>query len=111
MKATIKEIWIGSEIKGPIVGGTLEMNDNTDVFVTFTDNTRFVASFFTYENIEHLRQKNKRTGECLTGRYFWSSDMIIIDKINRKEITEIIHHLIKEDEFEWVFDKVSDEEE
>jgi hypothetical protein len=111
MKNAIKDIWIESEVKGPIIGGTLETNDNSDVIVTFTDKTRYIASFFTYANIEYLRQKNKRTGECLNGKYFWASDMIIVDSINRKEITEIINDLIKDTLFEDVFDRISDEEE
>jgi len=111
MNTVIKNIWIETEVKGTIINGTPEINDNSDVIITFKDNTRFIASFFTYTNIEYLRQKNKRTGECLDGRYFWASDIIIVDKINRKEITEIIQHLIEENEFESIFDKISDEEE
>ena len=37
--------------------------------------------------------------------------MIIVDRINRKEITEIIEHLTKSYEFECVFDKILAEEE
>ena len=111
MNKTIEDIWIGTELKGTIINGTPEINDNTDMIVTFTDGTRYVATFFTYANIEYLRQKNKRTGECLNGRYFWASDMIIVDRINRKEITEIIEHLTKSYEFECVFDKILAEEE
>ena len=108
MKNDIKNIWIASEVHGPVIGGTAEINDNTDVIVTFNDNTRFIATFFTYENIEHLRQKNKRTGECLNGRYFWASDMIIVDRINKKEVEEIIDSLIEDDYFTLIFDKISD---
>jgi len=111
MNKKIQDIWIGTELQGTIINGTPEINDNTDVIVTFTDGTRYVATFFTYANIEYLRQKNKRTGECLDGRYFWASDMIIVDRINRKEITEIIDHLLKDHEFECVFDKILAEEE
>lgn len=105
MKQEIKEIWIESEITGAIIGGELETNDNSDIIVTFEDGTRNVASFFTYQNIEFLRQKNKRTGECLDGRFFWASDMLIVDKINRKEVEEIINHLLSENEFEYIFKK------
>ena len=110
MENRIKDIWIASEVHGPIISGTAETNDNSDVIVTFNDNTRFVASFFTYENIEHLRQKNKRTGECLDGRYFWASDMIIVDRINRKEVEEVIDSLIEDNYFTLVFNKISEED-
>lgn len=109
MQLPIKNIWIESEDKGAIIGGTEEVNDNSDVIVTFDDKSRYVATFFTYDNIEHLRQKNKQTGECLNGRFFWASDMIIIERINRKEIEEIIQHLIKEEEFNSVFNQIIEE--
>ncbi|WP_445711949.1 hypothetical protein [Flavobacterium sp.] len=106
MKKEIKKIWIESEIKGPIIGGTLETNDNSDVIITFSDDTQFIATFFTYENIEMLRKKNKNTGECLNGKYFWASNMLLVDKINRKEVEEIVNHLITENEFENTFEKI-----
>lgn len=109
MQRPIKNIWIESEDKGAIIGGTEEVNDNSDVIVTFDDKSRYVATFFTYDNIEHLRQKNRQTGECLNGRFFWASDMIIIERINRKEIEEIIQHLIKEEEFNSVFNQIIEE--
>lgn len=77
--------------------------DNTDVVVEFEDGTRFWASFFTYDNINWLREKNVNTGECLNGKYFWSSDLIIVDKISRSRIEEIIKHLIKTNEFRQIF--------
>ncbi len=105
MDKQIKEIWIESEDNGAIIGGKLETNDNSDVIVTFTNDSRAIATFFTYQNIEFLRIKNKETGECLSGRFFWASDMIIVDKINRQEVEEIIYHLISEDEFDLIFKK------
>ena len=106
MKKEIKDIWIESEERGPINGGSAETNDNSDVIVTFSDQCRFVATFFTYQNIEQLRQKNKRTGECLNGKFFWASDMIIVEQIKREEIEQIINHLIIENQFEAIFAKI-----
>lgn len=103
MNKNIKNIWIETEESSVVFGGT---NNNSDVIVTFSDNTRHVATFFTYENIEFLRRKNKNTGECLNGKYFWASDMIIVDLLNRKEIIKIINHLILENEFDIVFNKI-----
>ena len=106
MNNQIKEIWIESEHKGAIVGGELETNDNSDVIVTFSDDSRAIATFFTYRNIEFLRQKNKETGEYLNGKFFWASDMFIVDKINRQEVEKIINHLISEDCFFEIFKKI-----
>ena len=59
------------------------LDDNTDVTVTFADGTPWFASFFTYANIATLTKKNKQTGECLHGRYFWAADMILVDEVSR----------------------------
>ena len=95
-KKSIKSIWIESDDHGPIVGGQKYFDDNSDVIVTFTDETKFIATFFTYDNIQTLRNKNRTTGECLNGKYFWSSDMIIIDKIDKDGIIQVIDHLLEE---------------
>ena len=47
---------------------------------------------------EGTRKKNKETGECLNAKYFWFSDILIVDKINRNEIESLINHLILENE-------------
>ena len=109
MDNQIKEIWIESEHKGAIMGGVLEVNDNSDVIVTFVDNSRAIATFFTYQNIEFLRQKNRETGDCLNGKFFWASDMIIVEKINRHEIEGIVNHLISCNEFYQIFKKITDD--
>ncbi|WP_299888814.1 hypothetical protein [uncultured Lacinutrix sp.] len=104
----IKSVWIETEEKGPIIGGTTEINDNSDVIVTFENGDKYVATFFTYENINWLRQKNQKTGECLNGKYFFVTDLILIEKLNREEILKIINHLIDEDEFFKAFNKINE---
>jgi len=83
-------------------------NDNTDVIVKFNNGDRWCASFFTYNNIGKLVEKNKRSGECLHGKYFWASDMILVDKISRERILEVIDYLCKEGEFESVFKRLTE---
>lgn len=80
-------------------------DDNTDAIVTFEDGSRWIASFFTYKNIQTLVKKNQQTGECLSGQYFRGSDMILVDECSRHRIEKVIEHLIIEDEFEMMFDK------
>jgi len=81
-------------------------DDNTDVIVTMNNNSKYVATFFTYKNIESLRRKNNKTGECFHGKYFWASDMVLIDNCSRKNIEEVIKHLINEDEFYQTFKEI-----
>lgn len=83
-------------------------NGNTDVIVEFDNKKRWVASFFTYSNISKLVEKNKITGECLNGKYFWASDMILVDEISRERIQEVIESFINEGKFESIFKVVTD---
>ncbi|HUC83102.1 MAG TPA: hypothetical protein VMR70_19490 [Flavisolibacter sp.] len=109
MNKTIKSVWIESEEKGAVVGGQAPDDDNSDVIVTFTDDSRYIATFFTYTNIERLRRKNEQTGECLSGKYFWASDMVLIDKINRESILSVVGYMIQTEEFYLAFKLLADD--
>lgn len=102
----IKEIVIESETKGAIIGGYKESNDNSDIEVILEDGRIFYATAFTFENIEWLRNKNHKTGECLSGRYFWAKNMLLVKRINRNEIEQVVEHLFRENEFESVFKRI-----
>lgn len=80
-------------------------DDNSDAIVTREDGSRWVASFFSYANISSLAQKNRRTGECLGGKYFWASDMILIDEVTRAGIEEAIQDLMASSSFETAFSR------
>ena len=97
-------LWIEAEEWAP--GHWSPADDNTDVIVTFEDASRWVATFFSYANIHPLTQKNRRTGECLAGAYFWASDMMLIDEVSRPRIEEVVHHRIQEGEFEAIFTRL-----
>jgi hypothetical protein len=55
-----------------------EEDNNTGEIVNFDDGSKWIASFFTYQNIISLSEKNKKTGECLNGQYFWASNMVLV---------------------------------
>lgn len=97
-------LWIEAEEWAP--GEWTPADDNTDVIVTFADASRWVATFLSYTNIHTLTEKNRRTGECLAGAYFWASDMILIDEVSRPRIEEVVQHLIQEGEFAVIFTRL-----
>jgi hypothetical protein len=103
MKLEITDIWIESEEKGVITKGTPEFDDNSDVIVTMKSGKRFIATFYTYQNIKSLKKKNFDSGECLSGKYFWASDMILIDVLNRAEIETVVLHLLQMEQFRSIF--------
>ncbi len=102
----VDSIWIAAEHWVP--GEWKIDNDNTDVIVTLNDKTRWAASFFTYANISTLVEKNQQTGECLSGKYFWASDMILVDEVSRARIEETIQHLLLIGEFAQIFRPADD---
>jgi hypothetical protein len=53
-----------------------------------------------------LTDKNRQTGECLSGAYFWASDMILIEEVSRPRIEEVVQHLIQEGELEAIFTRL-----
>ncbi|GAA4851586.1 hypothetical protein GCM10023310_32940 [Paenibacillus vulneris] len=106
MKNAKKLIWIEAE---EWLAGTWDYEDtNTDVIVVFSDRSKWIASFFTYRNIESTRRKNIQTGECMNGTYYWSSDMILIDLVSRERIEQVIQYLIETDSFTAVFTRYPD---
>ena len=97
----IQSIWIEAEEWVP--GEWTPDDDNTDVIVTFSGGSKWVATFFSYDNIKTISSKNQKTGECLSGRFFWATDMILIDRVTRERIEEVIIHLIDEGDFTDIF--------
>lgn len=80
-----------------------ENDDNTDVIVKFEDGSEWMATFFTYENILSASKRNEETGEFLYGNYFWASEMILVKKITRFDIEEVVKNLLSDGTFERVF--------
>jgi hypothetical protein len=101
---TISNLWLEAEQWAP--GEWIPADGNTDVIVTFDDASRWVATFFSYDNIQTLTEKNRRTVEDLAGAYFWASDMILVDNISCPRIEEAVRHLIQEGEFETIFTRL-----
>ena len=81
-------------------------DDNCDVIVEFNNGDTYIASFFTFKNIETLRKNFSTTGECMNGKFFWSSDMFIIDNLKTDNVKKVIKYLIDNNEFESVFKKL-----
>jgi hypothetical protein len=108
VKKRRKHIWIEAE---EWAEGEWNIEDvNLDVIVTLSDRSKWIASFFTYKNIQTLREKNRLTGECMLGAYYWASDMVLIDTASRERILEVIDYLLENDEFVSIFTRYPDVE-
>ncbi|MGO8746356.1 MAG: hypothetical protein ACLQNE_10230 [Thermoguttaceae bacterium] len=99
----------GQHYKIIVVAGTQGLDplrDNVDVEVVFDDGSRFVATFFTLENVQMIMDGYRQTGECSKGLYFWASDMILVRRLTRQNIAKVVGDLIGEGEFEKAFSQV-----
>ena len=84
-------------------------NCNADVHFDLPDGSRWCASFYTYQNLLHLAQKNRETGECLSGQYFYADKPVFIDRMTKERIIAVICDILAEVRNpETVFTKVSD---
>ena len=81
---------------------------NVDVEVAFADGSCWGATFFTRSNIDALFEKNRRTGECGSGLYFWATGMIIVERLDQEAIAATIDALRAEGEFKSAFDRLQD---
>ncbi|HTG92079.1 MAG TPA: hypothetical protein VL866_05810 [Pyrinomonadaceae bacterium] len=81
---------------------------NSDVIVTFDNGERWAATFFSYKNILSLAEKNRDTDECLGGKYFCATDMILADEVSRPRIEEVVREMLEQGEFKIFFARCED---
>ncbi|CAM4015298.1 hypothetical protein [Saccharibacillus endophyticus] len=76
-----------------------------DVVVTFPNSTKWISNFYTIKCIESMRKDYLMNGHCLKGAYWCaSSPIIIVDRISRDRIEQVIDELIETGGFRDLFD-------
>ncbi len=105
MKKEVLKIYLSSEKE--IQSQKSHSDLHTDVIVEMETGNKFIASFFTYQNLETLKSIHQQKGGFLNGKYFWVKGMLMVDKCNRESIELVIHDLIEEGDFYRVFRKIT----
>jgi len=82
-------------------------DDNVDVRVRLADGRIYFATFFTLSCIRRLMASYRDTGECDGGKYFWSSNMIVVAVLTRATIAGVVEDLMGEGDFFSAFALVS----
>ncbi len=95
------QLWIEAEEWAP--GEWDPADDVTDAIVTLADGTRWVASFCTFDHIAQLRANCAESGECLSGKYLWASDLILVDDSSRSSLEAVVRDLLAADELHSAF--------
>ncbi|MFE2070731.1 hypothetical protein ACFXDH_51680 [Streptomyces sp. NPDC059467] len=94
----------------PNAGEALDAVCNVDVEVTLTaDGSRWSATVFTLAEVERLMETWPRTGEGLSGRYFWCSDGLMVRDPGIESMTQVLAGLLDSGDFTQVLQRLSDE--
>jgi hypothetical protein len=75
-----------------------ETDDNIDVEVALANGERYTATLFTPKNITTLMTRYQETGECLYGKYFWATELVIIRDLKLSSIHEAVADMLKNGE-------------
>jgi len=81
-------------------------NMNTDVIVTLRSGDKYVASFVTYKRLFEMIEEHRITGAFLSGRYYWMKNMVLIQKLNKTDLRDVIDHLVVHGDFQLIFEKI-----
>jgi hypothetical protein len=83
-------------------------NDVIDVRIKTKSREEYSANFTTLKFLGYLFEKNKRTGECLSGTYFCMPNMVVVEKLTEDNIRRTIDDLIDRLCIENYFTKLED---
>ena len=83
-------------------------NDNVDVYVRFPSGEKYVTTFFTLRNVQHLMAKYKATGESGSGLYFYATDMVLVDRLTEATIIETVRDLVAAGDVKHAFHHIAE---
>ncbi|MGW4469504.1 hypothetical protein ACWENQ_07490 [Nonomuraea sp. NPDC004354] len=77
-----------------------ETAKEADATITLPDGTRRYATFMTLDVIGRTMDRWRDTGECLNGRYFWCSDLIVIREPGFASMADAVRGMIETGEID-----------
>ncbi|MBI3783389.1 MAG: hypothetical protein HY270_08300 [Deltaproteobacteria bacterium] len=102
------ELWIEAE---EWEEGEWNPSDSlTDVVVTLPDGTHWIAGFCSFGHLETLRRSCSDSGECLSGKYLWASDLILIDDTSRTSVAAVVEDLLSKGDLQDAFSEVVEDD-
>ena len=86
-------------------------NEMVDVIITTQDRREYWANFTTLKFLQYMFEKNRRTGELLSGTYFCMHDnMVIVERLTEDDIGATIDDLIRKGEIGGYFQNFGQED-
>lgn len=113
MSIIIKNIFLTSDLTNHNTKDICT-DQSTDVIVQVENNDyqfkstieKYVATFFSYQDILNIKNKHYKTGEYLNGKYFFFKNMVLIDDCSKESISKVVNNLIEEGDFIEVFNRL-----
>jgi len=84
------------------------LEGSTDVIAYVEENKtihEYVATVFTYDEIQAQKEHNAKQGIYLDGMYFFKKNLLIVESCTYSALVKIVNHLIQEGDFLTVFRK------
>ncbi len=103
MKGAIQKISLTAEGRDDILD---YKNLNTDVIVRFDSGEEYVATFFSFKNLEGMIEEHKNSKEYFSEEYYKLLNMVLVNDFNNRNLLSVIEHMIVEGDFQVVFRKI-----
>ena len=87
-----------------------ELDENADVIFKLSDGSTYCGTLFTYQNLLTLAKRNRVSGECLFGKYFYCDKPVFIEKMEKQTIISVIKDIIERGEVDLAFTRIDGKE-
>lgn len=80
-----------------------------DVEVRLADGSRWSVTVFTVAEIQRLMERWSRSGDAMSGRYFWCSDGLMVRDLGIEYMAQVIAGLLHSGAFAEILQRLDDE--
>jgi hypothetical protein len=81
-------------------------NLNTDVIVRFDNGDEYIATFFSFKNLQGMIEEHKQSKEYFSEEYYRLVNAVLVNDFNNNKLLSVIEHMMAEGDFQLVFKKV-----
>jgi len=104
MKGTIKKVILTAEYLDDAHPNYDDLN--TDVIVRFEDGDEYVATFYSYRNLEQMMAEMKASQGFASGHYYRILNMVVVRDFNKGDLLPVIDAMLAEGDFQLVFKRL-----
>jgi hypothetical protein len=81
-------------------------NLNTDVIVRFDNGDEYIATFFSFKNLQGMIEEHKHSKEYFSEEYYRLVNAVLVNDFNNNKLLSVIEHMMAEGDFQLIFKKV-----